>query len=91
MEEAVAVHVLYNLEEDGPFYNFAKDAEDCYRSVILGFKWIFFLMKRNNLGKLVERRKNCRLDRNVDNMGDCWQDVVHHELDDVGINVIHPT
>ena len=54
MKEVIVVHVLNNLHEDDPLNDLAEDAEDCYRPIVLGFQFIIFLKKWNNLGHLVK-------------------------------------
>ena len=91
MEVVIGVHVLYYLNEDNPFNDFTKNAEDGHWPVIFGFKGVIFLKKRNYFCHFVKRRKCCLLDRKVDDVCDCWQDVLNHELEDVGVNIVSST
>ena len=90
MEEIIAVHIINNLEEDDSFNDFTEDAKYCHRPIILGQKRIIFLVKRNDFGYLVQRWKGSLLDGKVNNMSNCWQDVIHHKFDDVSINSVNP-
>ena len=54
VKKVISVHVLNYLKENHPLNDFAEDAEDCHRPVVLCQKRIIFLEERDNLCYLAE-------------------------------------
>ena len=84
MEVLHGDHIVTNLYKyDYINYYFTEDWKDCHWAVVLCFQ------KRNDFSNFVLTRKFGFLDGDIHDVGDCWQNVVNHELEHIFVNIVH--
>ena len=88
MKELVLCKILYYLVEDYSLKYFGENWHNSHRSIVFRIQEIFFFVEWNDFRPFPVERKFLTINRQVNDMCQCWEYIQLDKLDHISINIV---